>query len=494
MRLSHKPIRICFADFSGYTSFLAIALYLILNWCYTVAVFTNPGSTIDGSGSSGYSHLPSHEPPLHQELPSFTVKSTGESRFCKKCQARKPDRAHHCSTCGRCRLKMDHHCPWLATCVGLRNYKAFLLFLVYTSIYCWICFSTTATWLWTEIFSEMQYTQSLMPVNFVLLCAISCIIGIVLTGFTAWHLSLAWRGQTTIECLEKTRYLSPLRKSMKGQRFGHGQGQSYGQQLAEIHANALPGVTREEEGQEMTTTGDVEEGLTVQEALLEDYNDLEQSRERERYQNYLDEQDSEKLPNAFDHGWKNNLRHLFGHKPLFWFIPICNTSGDGWHWEPSRKWLDAREDVRRHRENQWREQQEWQRESSIAHDRSGRFQDQRLERWPPRHDSDRHYLTTSNGVAIVSGSGSRSPGKADKLLGRSRDEYFDNHSPSSKMSMKTLRRRGSFDGSTADEASDEANSDEERTLGNSKGWSGISKGSTHEDQETAEDDEWREWD
>ena len=34
----------------------------------------------------------------------------GAIRYCDKCEAIKPDRSHHCSVCGACVLKMDHHC------------------------------------------------------------------------------------------------------------------------------------------------------------------------------------------------------------------------------------------------------------------------------------------------------------------------------------------------------------------------------------------------
>ncbi|KAF8322742.1 zf-DHHC-domain-containing protein [Clavulina sp. PMI_390] len=64
------------------------------------------------------------------------VKSTGESRWCRKCWAPKPERTHHCSECNRCVLKMDHHCPWLANrCIGARTYPTFLHFLLVSTIY-----------------------------------------------------------------------------------------------------------------------------------------------------------------------------------------------------------------------------------------------------------------------------------------------------------------------------------------------------------------------
>lgn len=33
----------------------------------------------------------------------------------------------------RCVLKMDHHCPWLNTCVGHANHPSFMIF-IFTSI------------------------------------------------------------------------------------------------------------------------------------------------------------------------------------------------------------------------------------------------------------------------------------------------------------------------------------------------------------------------
>jgi len=395
---------------------LGLALYALLNWSYTTAVFTNPGSPLDerlglaqktgstgGRKNGGYEGLPSYEDEGiegSQELPhgmtTVTAKSTGKPRFCKKCRCVKPDRTHHCSTCGKCVLKMDHHCPWLATCVGLRNYKAFILFLTYTSLFCWLCFAVSAAWVWAELMDETQMQEGLRVVNTILLAVLGGIIGLVLSGFTGWHIYLAVTAQTTIESLEKTRYLSPLRRSMEHQLQNRSQhrhylsqdqnsnthelsgsaglllnndGQSLTDRVKEIHANALPGVLRPEEGEDsrdvsrahtpVVPTGFSESESPARASLHRSFASLEEQRERERYEAYLDEQDSETLPNAFDLGWKRNLKHVFGENPLFWGVPVCNTSGDGWAWDLSETWSEARAELTRQKAQRQRERDAW---------------------------------------------------------------------------------------------------------------------------------------
>jgi hypothetical protein len=36
-----------------------------------------------------------------------------------------------CGLPRRCVFKMDHHCPWMANCVGHANYRYFFLYMFY---------------------------------------------------------------------------------------------------------------------------------------------------------------------------------------------------------------------------------------------------------------------------------------------------------------------------------------------------------------------------
>ncbi|MFH4980809.1 hypothetical protein AB6A40_007518 [Gnathostoma spinigerum] len=65
----------------------------------------------------------------NSRLPIANRNFDGGIRYCLKCKCVKPDRCHHCSICGQCVLKFDHHCPWVNTCVNFNNYKYFIQFL-----------------------------------------------------------------------------------------------------------------------------------------------------------------------------------------------------------------------------------------------------------------------------------------------------------------------------------------------------------------------------
>ena len=45
---------------------------------------------------------------------------------CPTCRTARPPGTAHCHDCGHCVVFLDHHCPWLGTCIGMRNYWWFL--------------------------------------------------------------------------------------------------------------------------------------------------------------------------------------------------------------------------------------------------------------------------------------------------------------------------------------------------------------------------------
>ncbi|CAH7677056.1 DHHC palmitoyltransferase-domain-containing protein [Phakopsora pachyrhizi] len=146
---------------------------------------------------------------------TLMCKSDGSVRFCRKCQIVKPDRAHHCSSCNRCVLRMDHHCPWLGgRCVGLKNHKYFVLFLVWSSTTSIISAIGSLRGLMDYVNLSSQThvllkSSNLAPLNWAFMLLVGSLFGMVLSGFTCYHLYLVAVNRTTIENMERSLRVRP---------------------------------------------------------------------------------------------------------------------------------------------------------------------------------------------------------------------------------------------------------------------------------------------
>lgn len=123
-------------------------------------------------------------------------------KYCKQCKSVKPPRAHHCSITGKCILEFDHFCPWVGQTVGYRNYRYFVLFMVYLFTGCMYCLVITTTLFlrMTEkdkvrAFSDEITIDTAVVVIFTITLAGAISVGILLF----WHAYLLISNQTTVE-------------------------------------------------------------------------------------------------------------------------------------------------------------------------------------------------------------------------------------------------------------------------------------------------------
>jgi len=113
----------------GYFHILLFNLFsLTAIYSHIRAMSTDPGA------------VPKEALPLLEDLQEYpdvesNINNNAKFRkYCKRCQSFKPIRAHHCSICGRCIVKMDHHCPWVNNCIGIGNHKLFILFIFWVNV------------------------------------------------------------------------------------------------------------------------------------------------------------------------------------------------------------------------------------------------------------------------------------------------------------------------------------------------------------------------
>jgi len=143
---------------------------------------------------------------MENAIRTFPVRS----KYCEACGFYRAPRVTHCSSCDTCIEKFDHHCPWLGTCVGRRNYGTFLVFM----------FSLTLVTLGTigvsiahlALYTLDQYNSGSassmshavrlslagnIPVAIV--CGICILFMWFIVGLTGYHCFLVFNGMTTYE-------------------------------------------------------------------------------------------------------------------------------------------------------------------------------------------------------------------------------------------------------------------------------------------------------
>lgn len=132
-------------------------------------------------------------------------------KYCEDCDIYRPPRTIHCGLCGCCIERLDHHCPWIGTCVGKRNYKYFLFFL--WSVFLQVCFgigfgALHITYHLHDGADPKKLTMS--QIISIMIMTLAGFLGIFVFFLFGYHQYLLCRNETTNENLKKTSASSAI--------------------------------------------------------------------------------------------------------------------------------------------------------------------------------------------------------------------------------------------------------------------------------------------
>lgn len=162
---------------------------------FVACAFTDPGI------------IPRCKPGESAEKPIQPMDVDGKPvKFCQTCRIYRPRRAKHCKFCDNCVEKFDHHCPWVGTCVGKRNYRYFACFIFSVTILSGYVTSVCVEFIINESKAaegRVWWSQLLEAIhgNLVVFTVwlYTFFVFMSVSGLTVYHLNLIRIAQTTNE-------------------------------------------------------------------------------------------------------------------------------------------------------------------------------------------------------------------------------------------------------------------------------------------------------
>ncbi|KAK1134912.1 hypothetical protein K0M31_007678 [Melipona bicolor] len=132
-------------------------------------------------------------------------------QYCFVCEGYKAPRSHHCRKCGRCIMKMDHHCPWINNCVGYYNHCHFTAFLASAVAGCCVSTFTLVSWVMTVLsLKPLSFPPPSIFILILVIFSIGLSIGVILAVGTLLYFQLLSiiKNRTEIEAWisEKAHY------------------------------------------------------------------------------------------------------------------------------------------------------------------------------------------------------------------------------------------------------------------------------------------------
>lgn len=201
-----------------YLSVVAVAVGAIL---FVLTSFSDPGTVTAENVSQYVSSYP-------YDNIIFVEKE------CSTCKITRPARAKHCRICDKCVARFDHHCGWMNNCIGEKNTRYFVAFLVWHFLICLygatilgfilagelkerkIIYILTVYYGIDNSFSGLfpHVAQWLLAVHNtqILLSVFLAILALLLGGFCAYHLHLCLTNTTTNETFKWQDYIMWMKK------------------------------------------------------------------------------------------------------------------------------------------------------------------------------------------------------------------------------------------------------------------------------------------